>query len=96
MLFLLVALLLSALVFNQVACIPAMDDFAKVAVVSTMPSTALLQWSYAAGRVPTGTLPVVIFVNQLEPGLVEGGRCLIQRLRSTQAPVGLDLQTCQL
>jgi hypothetical protein len=33
-----------------------------ITVVPTMPSTALLWWSDAVDRVPTGTMPVVILV----------------------------------
>jgi hypothetical protein len=61
-LFLLVALPLSVPVLNPVACISTADDIMQVAVVSATPSTTLLWWSDAASRVPTGTMPVVIFM----------------------------------
>jgi hypothetical protein len=56
------ALSLLAPVFNPTTCISAVDDIAQIAVISITPSVALLWWSDAAGRVPTGTLPVVKLV----------------------------------
>jgi hypothetical protein len=59
-LLLLVTLPISASVFNPIACISATNDITQVAVVSPMPSTVLLRWGDAAGRVPTGTTLVFI------------------------------------
>jgi hypothetical protein len=61
-LLLLVTLPLLALVLNLAACISAADDVTQVTVVFVAPTTVLLRWSDAAGRVPMGTVPVVIFV----------------------------------
>jgi hypothetical protein len=61
-LFLLVTLPILAPAFDLTACISTMDDVVQVAVVSTTLLAMLLLWSDATGRVPTGTLPVVIFV----------------------------------
>jgi hypothetical protein len=43
------ALLLSAQVFDPVACISTTDDVAQVTVVPTTDSAALFRWSGAAG-----------------------------------------------
>jgi hypothetical protein len=61
-LLLLVTLPLLALVLNLAVCISAADDVAQDTVVFVAPTTVLLWWSDAAGRVPMGTVPVVIFV----------------------------------
>jgi hypothetical protein len=62
MLLLLITFLISVPVFNPVACISPTDDVMQVTVVPAMPSTVLQWWSDADGRVPTGTMPVVILV----------------------------------
>jgi hypothetical protein len=62
---LLITLPLSAPVFNLTACISTADDVVQVTVVSGMPSGMPLRWSDAAGQVPVGTLPVVIFVTPI-------------------------------
>jgi hypothetical protein len=49
-------------VFNLTTCISTMDDIMQVTVVPGMPSAAPLRWTDAAGGVPMGTLPVVIFM----------------------------------
>jgi hypothetical protein len=67
-----IVLLLSAPVLNPTACISVADDIAQVMVVSTMPLATLLRWSDATGRVPAGTLPVVIFVTSIFILLVMG------------------------
>jgi predicted TIM-barrel enzyme len=57
------------------------DDVTKIAVVSTMPSAALLAWSDAADRVPTKTLPVVPVITQVTVLLVVDRicyRCCVQ------------------
>jgi hypothetical protein len=61
-LLLLITLPISVPVFNLAAYISVADDIAQVMFVSAMPSTALLRWSDATGRVPMGTMPVVILV----------------------------------
>jgi hypothetical protein len=63
------------LVFNPVARISVVDDVAQVAVVSAMPSTALLWWSDVASRVPTGTTPMVTLVTPILALLVMNWIC---------------------
>jgi hypothetical protein len=96
-LFLFNALSLSVSNFNPVVCISAADDIVQVTVVSPMPWAVLLRWSDAAGRVPTRTLPVLKLMTLVSVfTVVGGGRFRIQRLLTTRAPEGSDLQTCQL
>jgi hypothetical protein len=82
-LLLLITLPISAPVFNPTACISTVDDVAQVAVVFAMPSTALLWWSDAAGRVPMGTIPVVIFVTPVFILLVMDWICYGRLLHPT-------------
>jgi hypothetical protein len=62
------------------------DDITQVTVVSAMPLIVLIQWSDAVGRVPTGTLLVVIFMTPISILLVEDwirhGCCFHHRLEA--------------
>jgi hypothetical protein len=73
-------------IFNPAMCISTVDDIMQVSVIPAMPLIVLLWWSDAAGRVRTGTVPVVIFVTPIFVPLVMDciryGCCILHRLEA--------------
>jgi hypothetical protein len=86
MLLLFKALVLLIPIFNPVACISAVDDVAQISVIPVLSSTAFLQWSETACRVPVRTLPVVRLVAPcfiiMDECRVNHGCCVQHRLEA--------------